>query len=85
MFFNCVAQVERRVQKTAKDKKATASEKSGLAKLLKALEEGKRVPIWLRLCLCTVCPPPRQALCRFLLEKVCSSAFLFAVSPPGCS
>ncbi|CAM9380847.1 unnamed protein product, partial [Scytosiphon promiscuus] len=37
-----MAQASRRVQKTAKDKKATATEKSGLAKLLKALEEGKR-------------------------------------------
>ncbi|CAM9559266.1 unnamed protein product [Ectocarpus sp. 13 AM-2016] len=38
-----MAQVEKRLQKVAKDKKATASEKSGLAKLLKVLEEGKPV------------------------------------------
>eukprot|EP00903_Cladosiphon_okamuranus_P010779 g10185.t1 len=38
-----MAQVEKRLQKTARDKKATAAEKSGLAKLLKALEEGQPV------------------------------------------
>lgn len=32
--------VEKRLQKASRDKKATAPEKSGLAKLLKALEEG---------------------------------------------
>lgn len=35
-----MAQVEKRLQKASKDKKATEAEKSGLAKLLKALEEG---------------------------------------------
>ncbi|CAM9131860.1 unnamed protein product [Choristocarpus tenellus] len=38
-----LAQVEKRLQKASKDKKATAQEKSGLAKLLKALENGDPV------------------------------------------
>lgn len=36
--------VEKRLQKAARDKKVTEAEKSGLAKLLKALEEGGQRP-----------------------------------------
>lgn len=35
-----MAQVDKRLQKASRDKKATPAEKSGLAKLLKALEDG---------------------------------------------